>query len=75
MSSNETRSSNPMQPATDDAARARRTSHHHRHEDIDREAKRNQRATAGVVEARPGIIESSNIDPLHHDPSKEEVSK
>jgi len=54
--------------------RGRRSSHHHHHEDIDRETKRSQKAASGVIEARPGIIESSNIDPLHHDPSKDDVS-
>jgi hypothetical protein len=31
----------------------------------DRDAARNFRDTSGVVEGRPGIIESSNIDPLN----------
>ncbi|KAK2466963.1 hypothetical protein APHAL10511_001221 [Amanita phalloides] len=65
--------SNTTQPVVSaDAPHGRRGSHHHHHhhEDIDRETKRSQKATAGVIEARPGIIESSNIDPLHHDPSK-----
>ncbi|KAF8628444.1 hypothetical protein AX15_003959 [Amanita polypyramis BW_CC] len=78
--------SNPIQPAhiepvagdfvSGQASHGRRPSHHHHHhEDIDRETKRSQKATAGVIEARPGIIESSNIEPLHHDPSKEDVRK
>ncbi|TFK45990.1 hypothetical protein OE88DRAFT_1668386 [Heliocybe sulcata] len=33
--------------------------------DGDRQAKRNFSKTAGVVESRPGIIESTNIDPLN----------
>ena len=33
-------------------------------------ARRNVRETAGVVEGRPGIIESTNIDPLNENSNK-----
>ncbi|EPQ58583.1 hypothetical protein GLOTRDRAFT_36620 [Gloeophyllum trabeum ATCC 11539] len=33
--------------------------------DGDRQAKRNFSKTAGVIESRPGIIETTNIDPLN----------
>ncbi|KAF8636463.1 hypothetical protein AX17_003279 [Amanita inopinata Kibby_2008] len=44
--------------------------HRHHHPDIDRETKRMQKRTAGVIEARPGIIESTNIDPLNENSNK-----
>ncbi|KAH8833813.1 hypothetical protein DL96DRAFT_1457368 [Flagelloscypha sp. PMI_526] len=34
------------------------------------QARRNFAQTAGVVEGRPGIIESTNIDPLHENSNK-----
>ena len=37
-----------------------------------RDAARNFSRTAGVVEGRPGIIESANIDPLNEDSNKGE---
>ena len=36
------------------------------------QAQRNFRESAGVVEGRPGIIESSNIDPLNENSNKGE---
>ncbi|EIN08061.1 hypothetical protein PUNSTDRAFT_114445 [Punctularia strigosozonata HHB-11173 SS5] len=36
----------------------------------DREARRNFSQTAGVVEGRPGVIESTNIDPLNENSNK-----
>ncbi|KAK7466980.1 hypothetical protein VKT23_004043 [Stygiomarasmius scandens] len=36
----------------------------------DRMAARNFKQTAGVVEGRPGIIETSNIDPLNENSNK-----
>jgi len=39
----------------------------------EREAKRQMRAQAGVIEARPGIIESTNIDPLRHSNEGEHI--
>ncbi|KAJ3794452.1 hypothetical protein GGU11DRAFT_844535 [Lentinula aff. detonsa] len=38
----------------------------------DRQATRNFSQTAGVVEGRPGIIESSNIDPLNENSNKDD---
>ncbi|KAJ4001355.1 hypothetical protein F5050DRAFT_1803251 [Lentinula boryana] len=38
----------------------------------DRQATRNFSQTAGVVEGRPGIIESSNIDPLNDNSNKDD---
>ncbi|KAH9926138.1 uncharacterized protein B0H18DRAFT_1094758 [Fomitopsis serialis] len=38
----------------------------------DREAARNFSKTSGVVEGRPGIIESANIDPLNENSNKED---
>ena len=35
-----------------------------------KEAARNFSQTAGVVEGRPGIIESTNIDPLNENSNK-----
>ena len=35
-----------------------------------REARRNFSQSAGVVEGRPGIIETTNIDPLNEDSNK-----
>lgn len=35
-----------------------------------KQAARNLKEAAGVIEARPGIIETTNIDPLNHDPNK-----
>ncbi|KAF9053607.1 hypothetical protein BDZ89DRAFT_1056191 [Hymenopellis radicata] len=66
-------SSNPNPMDTNyvkDPASKRRGSaghhHHHHHKDHDeREAARAYRETAGVIEGRPGIIESTNIDPLN----------
>ncbi|KAF9069933.1 hypothetical protein BDP27DRAFT_1324830 [Rhodocollybia butyracea] len=40
--------------------------------DGDKQAARNFKETAGVIEGRPGIIETSNIDPLNHDPNKDD---
>ncbi|KZT11614.1 uncharacterized protein LAESUDRAFT_741047 [Laetiporus sulphureus 93-53] len=37
-----------------------------------REARRNFSKTAGVVEGRPGIIESANIDPLNENSNKDD---
>jgi len=37
-----------------------------------KDAARNFRETAGVVEGRPGIIETSNIDPLNEDSNKDD---
>lgn len=36
------------------------------------DAQRNFKQTAGVIEGRPGIIESTNIDPLNEDSNKGE---
>ncbi|KIK59744.1 hypothetical protein GYMLUDRAFT_654622 [Collybiopsis luxurians FD-317 M1] len=38
----------------------------------DQQAARNFKQTAGVVEGRPGIIESSNIDPLNENSNKDD---
>ncbi|KDQ59565.1 hypothetical protein JAAARDRAFT_33142 [Jaapia argillacea MUCL 33604] len=38
----------------------------------DRQAKRNFAQTAGVIEGRPGIIETTNIDPLNEDSNKDD---
>jgi hypothetical protein len=35
-----------------------------------KQATRNFKETAGVVEGRPGVIESSNIDPLNENSNK-----
>ncbi|KAL1746363.1 hypothetical protein HDZ31DRAFT_72944 [Schizophyllum fasciatum] len=40
--------------------------------DGDRQAKRNFSQTAGVVEGRPGIIESTHIDPLSESANKDD---
>jgi hypothetical protein len=40
--------------------------------DGDQQAARNFKQTAGVVEGRPGIIESSNIDPLNENSNKDD---
>ncbi|TRM57572.1 hypothetical protein BD626DRAFT_514332 [Schizophyllum amplum] len=40
--------------------------------DGDRQAKRNFSKTAGVVEGRPGIIESAQIDPLSETSNKDD---
>ncbi|KAJ3763478.1 hypothetical protein EV360DRAFT_91852 [Lentinula raphanica] len=40
--------------------------------DGDRQAARNFSQTAGVVEGRPGIIESANIDPLNENSNKDD---
>ncbi|KAI0654771.1 hypothetical protein C8Q70DRAFT_894382, partial [Cubamyces menziesii] len=37
-----------------------------------REARRNFSQSAGVVEGRPGIIETTNIDPLNEDSNKDD---
>ncbi|KAH7923848.1 hypothetical protein BV22DRAFT_1067892 [Leucogyrophana mollusca] len=37
-----------------------------------KEAQRTLKETAGVVEGRPGIIESSNIDPLNENSNKDD---
>ncbi|KAG7452576.1 uncharacterized protein BT62DRAFT_925136 [Guyanagaster necrorhizus] len=36
----------------------------------DRQAARAMRQAAGVIEGRPGIIESTHIDPLNDDPNR-----
>jgi hypothetical protein len=36
----------------------------------DVQARRRLKESAGVIEARPGIIESSNIEPLNKDSNK-----
>lgn len=38
----------------------------------DRQASRNFSKTAGVVEGRPGIIETTNIDPLNENSNKDD---
>ncbi|KAE9406337.1 hypothetical protein BT96DRAFT_954829 [Gymnopus androsaceus JB14] len=38
----------------------------------DQQATRNFKQTAGVVEGRPGIIESTNIDPLNQNSNKDD---
>jgi len=40
--------------------------------DGDQQATRNFKQTAGVVEGRPGIIESTNIDPLNENSNKDD---
>ncbi|KAK0210688.1 hypothetical protein DFS33DRAFT_312624 [Desarmillaria ectypa] len=42
---------------------------HHIHFKGDRQAARAMRQAAGVIEARPGIIESTHIAPLNDDPN------
>ncbi|KAK0459660.1 uncharacterized protein EV420DRAFT_1537082 [Desarmillaria tabescens] len=42
---------------------------HHTHFKGDRQAARAMRQLAGVIEARPGIIESTHIAPLNDDPN------
>jgi hypothetical protein len=40
--------------------------------DGDQQATRNFKQTAGVAEGRPGIIESTNIDPLNENSNKDD---
>lgn len=58
-----------MEDPTTDSVGAGAGSNFAGHED----AARNFRQTAGVVEGRPGIIESANIDPLNENSNKGEL--
>ncbi|KAI5899689.1 uncharacterized protein SCHCODRAFT_02605840 [Schizophyllum commune H4-8] len=75
-SANPTSSSNHANPMrnnfVDDPTTASRGAGAGPNFDGDRQAQRNFSQTAGVVEGRPGIIESSHIDPLSETANKDD---